>query len=82
MRVYVVGRRDSPNPFDTADPFSPAPVAGYGRVDVALEYDCGGRLAPLAATATVRNLFNRDYAESIGFPAPPANFLAGLRYSF
>jgi len=30
----------------------------------------------------VRNLFNRDYSESIGFPAPPAWFLLGLRYTF
>jgi vitamin B12 transporter len=80
--VYVVGRRDSPNPFDANDPFSPAPIAGYGRVDVALSYHFGGHFAPLAVTATARNLFNRDYAESLGFPAPPANFLAGLRYGF
>ena len=80
--VYVVGRRDSPNPLDTNDPFSPAPIAGYGRVDVALSYHFAGHFAPLAVTATARNLFNRDYAESIGFPAPPANFLAGLRYGF
>jgi vitamin B12 transporter len=80
--VYVVGRRDSPNPLDANDPFSPAPIAGYGRVDVALSYHFGGPVAPLAVTATARNLFNRDYAESIGFPAPPANFLAGLRYGF
>lgn len=80
--VYVVGRRDSPNPFDANDPFSPAPIAGYGRVDVALSYRFGGPFAPLAVTATARNLFNRDYAESLGFPAPPANFLAGLRYGF
>jgi vitamin B12 transporter len=80
--VYVVGRRDSPNPLDANDPFSPASIAGYGRVDVALSYHFGGPFAPLAVTATARNLFNRDYAESLGFPAPPANFLAGLRYGF
>jgi vitamin B12 transporter len=82
--VYAVGHRDSPNPLDTEieDKFSPAPIAGYARVDVALAYHFGGPLAPLSVTATARNLFNRDYAQSIGFPAPPARFLAGLRYGF
>ncbi|HXQ23234.1 MAG TPA: TonB-dependent receptor, partial [Candidatus Acidoferrales bacterium] len=80
--VYLVGHRDSPNPFDMEEPFSPAPIAGYGRVDVALAYHFGGRLPALSLTASARNLLNRDYAESIGFPAPPANFLAGIRYAF
>ena len=82
--VYAVGHRDSPNPLDTEieDKFSPAPIAGYARVDVAFAYHFGGPLAPLSVTATARNLFNRDYAQSIGFPAPPARFLAGLRYGF
>jgi outer membrane receptor protein involved in Fe transport len=44
-------------------------------------YEFGGALAPLTATASVRNLFNRDYQESIGFPAPPAWFVIGLRYA-
>ena len=79
--VYLVGHRDSPNPFDAAEPFSPGPIAGYARVDVALAYHFGGQLSPLSLTATARNLFNRDYAESIGFPAPPARFLIGLRYN-
>jgi len=80
--VYLVGGRDSPNPFNAEEPFSPAPISSYGRVDVALAYHFGSRLSGLALTATARNLFNRDYSESIGFPAPPANFLAGLRYEF
>ncbi len=80
--VYGLARRDSPNPFDMEEPFSPAPIAGYTRVDVALIYHLGGRLSPLSVTASARNLFNRDYSESIGFPAPPVNFLAGLRYDF
>ena len=80
--VYAVGRRDSPNPFDPDEPFSPAPIAGYGRVDVALSYLCGGSWSPLTLTATARNLFDRNYNESIGFRAPGANFLAGFRYGF
>jgi vitamin B12 transporter len=81
LTVYAVGRRESPNPFDQEEPFSPAPIGGYARVDVAFSYRFAGRLAPLTATASARNLFNRDYAESIGFPAPPANFLVGFRYT-
>jgi vitamin B12 transporter len=80
--VYLVGRRDSPNPYDADEPFAPASIGGYGRVDVALAYHFGGALAPLAVTATAHNLFNRDYSESIGFPAPGANVLAGVRYGF
>jgi len=79
--VYMVGHRDSTNPFDTEEPFSPGPIAGYARLDVALAYRFGGQRSPLSLTATARNLFNRDYAESIGFPAPPARFLVGLRYN-
>ena len=78
--VYLVGRRDSPNPFNEEEPFTPSSLSGYGRVDVALAYHFSGPLSGLAVTATARNLFNRDYSESIGFPAPGANFLAGLRY--
>jgi outer membrane receptor protein involved in Fe transport len=44
-----------------------------------LSYGFGGVLAPLTATAAVRNLFNRSYQESIGSQAPPAWFLIGLR---
>ena len=75
--VYAVGDRDSPDP---RNQFAPAQIGGYARVDLALQYRCAGRWAPLTLTATVRNLLNRDYAESIGFPAPPARFLIGFQY--
>jgi len=80
--VYLVGRRDSPNPYNEDEPFSPASLSGYGRVDVALAYHFTGMLSGLSATTTARNLFNKNYSESIGFPAPGANFLAGVRYEF
>jgi vitamin B12 transporter len=75
--VYAVGDRNSPDP---TNEFAPAQIGSYARVDLALQYGFAGRWAPLILTATVRNLFNRDYSESIGFPAPPARFLIGFRY--
>jgi vitamin B12 transporter len=81
VQVVAVGERASADPFSTPVPFQPEEIGGYGRTDLALSYRFGGVLAPLTATASVRNLFNRDYQESIGFPAPPAWFLIGLRYA-
>jgi vitamin B12 transporter len=81
VQVYAVGSRLSPDPFSTPEPFQPETLDGYGRTDLALSYRFGGVLAPLTVTAAVRNLFNRDYQESIGYPAPPAWFLIGLRYA-
>jgi vitamin B12 transporter len=80
--VQAVGRRDSPNPFNTEEPFAPRSLTGYARVDLALAYRFGGDWSALSLTTSVRNLFNRTYSESIGFPAPPANALAGFRYGF
>lgn len=81
VQVYAVGARASADPFSRPEPFEPAEIGGYGRTDLALAYQFGGALAPLTVTAAVRNLFNRNYEESIGFPAPPAWFLIGLRYA-
>ena len=82
LQVYAVGSRASADPLSRPEPFAVSEIGGYGRTDIALAYRFGGRLAPLTVTAAVRNLFNRDYQESIDFPAPPAWFLIGLRYSF
>jgi vitamin B12 transporter len=81
-QVYAVGARASADPFSRAEPFETGEIGGYARTDIALSYQFGGRLAPLTVTATVRNLFNRNYQTSIGFPAPPAWYLIGLRYTF
>lgn len=77
VQVYAVGARYSADP--TQD-FEPRQIGGYGRTDLALSYRLDPAVAPLTLTATVRNLFNRAYSESIGFPAPPARFLMGFRY--
>jgi outer membrane receptor protein involved in Fe transport len=80
VQVFAVGHRDSAAPLSQPEPFMPAEVAGYARVDLALSYQLPQPRIPLTLTATVRNLFNRDYQESLGFPAPPARFLIGFRY--
>jgi vitamin B12 transporter len=77
LLVYAVGRRDSADP---SNEFKPGKIGGYARTDLTLSYRLAGRFAPLTLTAAVRNLFDRDYSESIGFPAPPARFLVGVRY--
>jgi len=67
----------------SADPrrdFAAGDLSGYARADLSLAYRFSRRLAPLALRAAVRNLFNRDYAESIGFPAPTTWFLIGFWY--
>ena len=77
VQVYAVGARDSPDP---QDEFEAERLGGYVRTDLSLGYRFGGTFAPVTLTAAVRNLFNEQYEESIGFPAPPAWFLVGLRY--
>ncbi len=77
LRVSSVGRRL------TADPqndFEGRSTPGYARVDLYLNYRLGGSWSPVSINASVRNLFDRNYEESIGFPAPPLRVLAGLRY--
>jgi vitamin B12 transporter len=81
LQIYAVGHRDSADPFSQPEPFMPGEIGSYARVDLALSYRLPPRWAPLTLTATVRNLLNRDYSESLGFPAPPAWFLIGLRYA-
>jgi outer membrane receptor protein involved in Fe transport len=80
VQVYAVGRRDSADPFSQPEPFTPAKIGSYARIDLALAYRLPERWVPLTLTASVRNLLNRYYSESIGFPAPPARFLVGFRY--
>ncbi|HVM94791.1 MAG TPA: TonB-dependent receptor [Candidatus Acidoferrales bacterium] len=77
LAVHVVGHHDSANP---RDDFEAENLGSYARTDLNLSYGLPGNWSNWAVTASVRNLFNRDYSESIGFPAPGANFLIGFRY--
>jgi vitamin B12 transporter len=76
LALYVVGDRDSPDPLDG---FEAEELDGYVRADLSLAYRLPGRLAPIRLTASVHNLFDADYEESIGFAAAPARFLFGIR---
>jgi outer membrane receptor protein involved in Fe transport len=77
LLLYAVGRRDSANP---REDFEVEKAASYARTDIAFSYRFGGRLAPFTLHATVRNLFDQDYSESLGFRAPPLRFLVGVSY--
>ena len=58
------------------DEFSPRPYGGYAKFDFTLGYD----LRPgLGIYARVNNIFNREYEEVAGFPAPRRGVAVGLR---
>lgn len=52
-------------------------AAGYVRADVGAWYAIHPRLT---AYANVENALDRRYNEVLGYPAPPINFRAGLRF--
>lgn len=57
----------------------------YNRVDLALSYSPGMRLGWISderMIAKVENVLDRHYAETFGFPAPPVNFVAGVKLDF
>jgi vitamin B12 transporter len=57
----------------------------YHRVDLALSYSPGVRLGWILdeqMVAKVENVFDRHYSEAFGFPAPPVNFVAGVKLTF
>ena len=58
---------------------------GYHRFDAAATYDARvvwKFVANEEVFARVSNLFDRHYSEEFGFPAPPINFLAGIKLEF
>jgi len=58
---------------------------GYHRFDATATYDAHARWNFLSNEETfvrVSNLSDRNYAEEFGFPAPPINFLAGVKLEF
>jgi vitamin B12 transporter len=57
----------------------------YHRFDLALSYSPGIRWHALrdeALVVRIQNLLDRHYSEAFGFPAPPVNFIAGVRFDF
>jgi len=74
--LFVGARPDG----DAADFTKIAEDPSYVRVDAAVTLP--PVLLSLSPWARVTNLFNREYAEVNGFPAPGRRFLAGLEASF
>jgi vitamin B12 transporter len=79
--IYVfVGDRD--------DITSTATIANhdaYHRFDLAFSYSPGMRwrnMHDVRLVAKIQNLLDRHYSEAFSFPAPPVNFVAGLRLEF
>jgi len=58
---------------------------GYHRFDATATYDARVRwdfVSNEEVFARVSNLFDRNYSEEFGFPSPPINFVAGLKFEF
>ena len=59
--------------------------AAYNRFDLTMVYDAGmhfGRIRGEELYVRVQNMLDRHYAEVFGFPAPPVNFVAGVKVDF
>ena len=59
--------------------------AAYNRFDLTMAYDAGmhfGRIRGEELYVRVQNMLDRHYAEVFGFPAPPVNFVAGVKVNF
>ncbi len=65
--------------FDSSIPTGDQFLDGYNRFDVTATYRHSGALDMILS---VTNLFDSDYYEAIGFPAPGARLRLGLRYQF
>jgi vitamin B12 transporter len=72
-----IGRRPDSDFFVAAVPVTS--VAGYARFDLGGWYSINRHMT---AYANVENLLNKKYQEVAGYPAPKANFRAGMRFRF
>lgn len=72
--VYVGERAD-------IDPvtFERAVNDGYLRLDLAVEWQLTGRIAPYAR---IENVSDEEYSEALGFPVPGRTFVGGLEVVF
>ncbi len=79
--IYTfVGDRDDITPVGTI-----ANHDAYHRFDFALSYSPGikwRRVRDVELIAKIQNLLDRHYSEALGFPAPPINFVAGVKLEF
>jgi vitamin B12 transporter len=79
--IYVfVGDRDDITPTGTI-----ANHDAYHRVDLALTYSTGmswRELRDVSFVTKIQNVLDRHYSEAFSFPAPPVNFVAGVKLEF
>lgn len=81
LAYYFVGDREDLNPMTSAIQNHVA----YDRFDLTVLYDLGARWRGVRDEqlyARVVNLLDRNYAEVLGFPSPPVNFVAGVKLDF
>jgi len=80
LAYTFVGDRD-----DITTAGSVANHTAYNRFDLAVSYSPGFAWRGIRnehLLARVQNLLDRHYSEAFGFPAPPVNFLAGVKIDF
>jgi vitamin B12 transporter len=81
LAYYFVGDRDDLNPVTSMIQNHDA----YNRFDLTVSYAAGVRWRRVRDEeffARVQNLLDRHYTEVLGFPAPPVNFVAGVKVDF
>lgn len=79
--IYVfIGDRDDLTPTGSIENHD-----AYHRFDVAFSYSPGitwRDVRNIEVVAKVQNMLDRHYSEAFGFPAPPVNFVAGVKLEF
>ncbi|HVB83018.1 MAG TPA: TonB-dependent receptor [Candidatus Binataceae bacterium] len=81
LAYYFVGDRDDINQITATIQNH----AAYNRFDLTMAYDAGIRWRLIRSEkfyVRVQNMLDRHYAEVIGFPSPPVNFVAGVKVDF
>jgi vitamin B12 transporter len=82
LNANMVGERDD---FRADPPFGDIVKPGYTKVDLASSYTLPVKIRPVKEASLfgkIENLFDKKYQEADGFPAPPLNFLIGIRGVF
>jgi vitamin B12 transporter len=78
-----VGDRED---LQTQPPFGTENHGSYQLFNLTLSYRLGNAIVPYMsqeeAFVRIQNLFDRNYSQAFGFPAPPINFEAGLKIGF